>query len=224
MSLNMHPKSVPHRASKKALAEAQWFICPWRAEAVDSKKFRYVPPVSPRAGEDGDGEVVQVVVGMQLDPPVPKGIRHVASEEEGDGADDLVVLESETRHAIQDLLSISEQECPCECEPLKNTPIVSIVTYDGKGIYKATLVSQLNASPFLSKNRLTRVENSFFFNNAHTYMLVAESSHSCLLGLGADCAIFFLGEPILGKKKRWETLSKKYTPYLRRDCWKLVDL
>ena len=63
------------------------------------------------------------------------------------------------------------------------------------------MVSQLNGSSFLFKNRLTRIKNSNYFNNVHTYMSIIESSHSYLLGLGANCAIFFSYEPIIERKK-----------------------
>ena len=45
-----------------------------------------------------------------------KGITHVASKKEGDGGDDLALLKFETWHAIQDLFSISKQECPPKCQ------------------------------------------------------------------------------------------------------------
>ena len=100
MSLNMHPKLVPCRTSKRALAEAQWSTCPLGAEVVDPKNFKYVPPMLPTVGEDGHAKFMQVFVGVQLDPQLAEGITHVANEEEGDGVVDLVVLKSETQHAI----------------------------------------------------------------------------------------------------------------------------
>jgi hypothetical protein len=63
------------------------------------------------------------------------------------------------------------------------------VEYSGKVIFKSTLVSELNGNPFLSKDRLTRIRNSVYFNNAEDYRNVANSSSSYLLGLGSDCGI-----------------------------------
>jgi hypothetical protein len=54
------------------------------------------------------------------------------------------------------------------------------------------LVSQLNGNPFLSKDRLTRVRNSIYFNNADEYLSAANSSSTCLLGLESDYAIYMM--------------------------------
>jgi hypothetical protein len=66
------------------------------------------------------------------------------------------------------------------------------VQYSGHKIYKSTLVSQLNGNPFLSKDRLTRVHNSIFFNNSDDYLVATNSENSCLLGVGSDCIMYFV--------------------------------
>jgi hypothetical protein len=53
-------------------------------------------------------------------------------------------------------------------------------------------VSELNGNPYLSKDRLTRVRNSIYFNNAEDYLSAASSNSMMLLGLGSDCGVFFL--------------------------------
>lgn len=64
--------------------------------------------------------------------------------------------------------------------------------YMGQTTFKSTLVSELNGNPFLSKDRLTRIKNSVYFNNAEDYMSAANLSSTCHLGLGSDCGVMFL--------------------------------
>lgn len=59
-------------------------------------------------------------------------------------------------------------------------------------MFKSTLVFELNGNPFLSKERLTRVRNSVYLNNAEEYMSAANSENTCLHGLGFDCAVYFV--------------------------------
>jgi hypothetical protein len=51
---------------------------------------------------------------------------------------------------------------------------------------------KLNGNPFLSKDRLTRIRNSIYFNNFEDYLSAATSNSTCLLGLGSDCGVFFV--------------------------------
>jgi hypothetical protein len=62
----------------------------------------------------------------------------------------------------------------------------------GKVVYKSTLVNELNGNPFLSKDKLTRIHNSIYFNNSEDYLSAATSNSICLLGLGSDCGVFFV--------------------------------
>jgi hypothetical protein len=62
----------------------------------------------------------------------------------------------------------------------------------GKVVYKSTLVNELNGNPFLSKDRLTRIHNSIYFNNSEDYLSAATSNSTCLLGLGSDYGVFFV--------------------------------
>jgi hypothetical protein len=71
---------------------------------------------------------------------------------------------------------------------VKYSPTVSM---SGKTIFKSTLMNELNGNPFLSKDRLTRIRNFVYFNNAKDYMTVVSSSSICLIGLGSDCGVFF---------------------------------
>lgn len=64
------------------------------------------------------------------------------------------------------------------------------VEYSGKTIFKSILVLELNGSPFLSKDRLTRIRNSVYFNNFDDYLNAANSTNTRFLGLGSDCGVF----------------------------------
>ena len=72
-----------------------------------------------------------------------------------------------------------------------STHIQLVVTYEGHTIYKSTLVSQLNGNHFLSEDRLTRVRNSIYFNNANDYIATSSSTSLMMLGLGSDCGVLF---------------------------------
>ena len=67
-----------------------------------------------------------------------------------------------------------------------------------KAIYKSTLVAELNGNPFLSKDQLTRIKNSMYFNNAEDYLSAANSTIIVLMGLGSDCGVLFMQSRTLG--------------------------
>jgi len=70
--------------------------------------------------------------------------------------------------------------------------VIPFVEYNGHKIYKSTLVSQLNANPILSKDRLTRVKNSIYFNNSDDYITTSSSIETMLLDLNMDCGVYFM--------------------------------
>jgi hypothetical protein len=93
-------------------------------------------------------------------------------------------------HVILDMLNEIENQCLVDggCE----NAFCPIVKYQGNKIYKFTLVSQLNANPFLSKDRLTCVRKSMYFNNLNVYLIATSSNSTCLLGLGNNCGVYFV--------------------------------
>ena len=154
----------------------------------------YTPPARPVHGEDGDGKVMREAVatsilsgGLSLLPEILN--QDVEDEIVDDGLDPEAVVADEARDALADVLNNAEIQVSSRVAPLKVLPFVE---YAGHKIYKSTLVSQLNGNPFLSKDRLTRVKHSMYFNNHDDYITVAASSSSCLLGLGSDCGIYFV--------------------------------
>ena len=84
-----------------------------------------------------------------------------------DGVQPLVVVESKTRDIISDVLNRHKDQVS---NPDK---VVAYVEFDGNRIFKSTLVGQVNGNPFLSKDRLTRVKKSLYFNNNEDYLNAA---------------------------------------------------
>ena len=98
--------------------------------------------------------------------------------------DPIVVVEDECRQAIREMLSASNTVPAPELQQSTTTSrILPTVSYSNKVIYKSTLVSELNGNPFLSKDRLTRIPNSVYFNNAKDYLSASSSTSTCLVGL-----------------------------------------
>ncbi|KAL3696831.1 hypothetical protein R1sor_010907 [Riccia sorocarpa] len=148
-------------ASRTGVRDQTWWKTPWVFEKEmglferDSKTAR--DPADVDLEENGpastDLETVRdlwELVALVEDPG--------SEVEEEDGLDDLALLGHETRHIMSEILHQVESG---EEEPIKFDPMV---VYDGHSIYKATLVSQLVGNPTLSKDRLTRIKQSIYFN------------------------------------------------------------
>lgn len=75
---------------------------------------------------------------------------------------------------------------------LPSSKVIPFVEFGGHKIFKSTLVFQLNSNLFLSKDRLTRVKNSIYFNHSHDYISASSSMDTMLLGLGMDCGVYFM--------------------------------
>lgn len=184
--LNMAP-SVQASRDKKI-----WFKTPWEVEKNDPKHMAFIPG-APVYGDDGDGEVLreQTLTPVEDEAFEDTGAcdLHVEAELPEDDVDPIIVAEMETRDVLAEMLSTHENQIVSKVAPPK---VIPVVEYRGHQIFKATLVSQLNANPFLSKDRLTRVRNSVYFNNSDDYLSAASSSSTCLLGLGSDCGVYFV--------------------------------
>jgi len=85
---------------------------------------------------------------------------------------------------------LNEQELQVSNRP-PSLKVLPTVTFQGLSIYKSTLASQLNGNPYLSKDRLTRMKNSIYFNNFDDYLATSSSTSSMLLGLGFDVGVYF---------------------------------
>ena len=105
-----------------------------------------------------------------------------------DYVDEVGKVENVVCDVLRKMLDVDDDQV---LTTLVQQKISSIVTYEGHSIYKSTLVSQLNGNPLLSKDRLTRVINSIYFNNNDDYLIAASSCTTMLLGLGSDVGVYF---------------------------------
>ena len=152
----------------------------------------------PIAGKDGDAKVfcehlldsATTVIDANPTSHVNPSILLEDEIVDDDILDSLPFLEDETRDALSDILNGVEDHF----EPIATPPtkILLYVEYEGNQIFKSTLVSQLNGNPFLSKDRLIRVKNSFCFYNNEAYLNATSLSFSIFLGLGSDAGVYFL--------------------------------
>ncbi|KAL3681471.1 hypothetical protein R1sor_024427 [Riccia sorocarpa] len=106
------------------------------------------------------------------------------NEEDDDGVDDLSIIGHETRHVLADVLQQVHSE---GASVNKYDPMV---VYEGHSIYKATLVSQLLGNPTLSKDRLTRIKQSIYFNGVQPKPR-QEGVPICIMDIGSDRAVSF---------------------------------
>lgn len=85
----------------------------------------------------------------------------------------------ELRHTFDAMVDETEQP--------KQERVERFVKIDNKEVYKATLISQLNGNPWLSKDRLTKVKNHVLQIDEKNKQINAATA----LGIGSDCAVFF---------------------------------
>ncbi len=111
---------------------------------------------------------------------------HVETNLVDEDLGDVAIIELETQHVILDMLNETKNQFLVDggCE----NAICPIMEYQGNKIYKSMLINQLNENPFLSKDRLTHVRKSMYFNN----LIVASFNSTCLVGLGNDCGVYFV--------------------------------
>ena len=190
-SLNMAP-SIQARPAIK-----QWFYKPWLVEKTDPRHMAFVPRTRIVRGEDGDAEVLRD--SIMTDSSAQEGeiarLLHLEEDIEHDGLDNLSVLQEEARDALTSIMNDEEvQVNPCNVPSI----VVPYVECSGHRIFKSTLVTRLNGNPFLSKDRLTRVRNSIYYNNSDDILNASSSSNSCLLGVGSDCGVFFVQRSSIG--------------------------
>ena len=197
-SLNMAPS--PQAAAKNKV----WFEKPWSIELGETQSFAFPASSKPTADEDGDMEVLRENLLVQQEEMQRLGEVHSLSgaagghleEDIDDGMRALTVLESETRDIVADMLNDHEEYVSALPVPVK---LEAFVSFDGNWIFKSILVGQLNGNPFLSKDKLTRVKQSLYFNNNENYLNAAQSGNACFVGIGSDVGVFFVQRSTIGK-------------------------
>ncbi|KAL3685298.1 hypothetical protein R1sor_003320 [Riccia sorocarpa] len=181
---NIELNMAPH----PGVRDQVWWRTPWKVEA-ELKLFRLT---STRVDEpeDEEGQMVGVTEGepecnswdMSLAREVPDP--DPEEDDEDDGVDDLSIVGHETRHVLAEVL---QQVHSDGASVRKYDPMVE---YEGHTIYKATLVSQLLGNPTLSKDRLTRIKQSVYFNGVKPKPR-QDGVPVCIVDIGSDCAVLF---------------------------------
>lgn len=180
--------SVHTRPALKA-----WFTKLWEMEKADDRFMQFKEGSRPVPGKDGDSKVIRENLGLRQAGD-EEGVEVVQqgtleTEEFHDGQDAGVVLEGEVRDAISCMLSAHKEQVTTTPSLARINPTID---FAGHTIYKSTLVSQLNGNPFLSKDRVTRVKHSMYFDNHENYATAAACSSTCLLGIGSNCGVYFV--------------------------------
>ncbi|KAL2621663.1 hypothetical protein R1flu_001868 [Riccia fluitans] len=106
---------------------------------------------------------------------------------EGDETNDLEVYEHEARHVMSKTMSTLLME-----HAPTNRKVDPMVSYEGHEMYKASLVSLLVGNPILSKDCLTRIKQSVYFNGVKPKPRV-DGVPVCIMDIGSDCAMLFDG-------------------------------
>jgi len=76
------------------------------------------------------------------------------------------------------------------------------VCMEGRVVYKSTMVSQLVENPGLSKDKLTRVKQSVYFNNLVDKPCAREGIPTMFITVGSDCGVYFLEAPPAPRETR----------------------
>ncbi|KAL2630889.1 hypothetical protein R1flu_015575 [Riccia fluitans] len=106
---------------------------------------------------------------------------------EGDETNDLEVYGHEARHVMSKTMSTLLME-----HAPTNRKVDPMVSYEGHEMYKASLVSLLVGNPTLSKDCLTRIKQSVYFNSVKPKPRV-DGVPVCIMDVGSDCAVLFYG-------------------------------
>ncbi|KAL2653594.1 hypothetical protein R1flu_021722 [Riccia fluitans] len=123
---------------------------------------------------------------------IPEATRALSTMEvdvdaEGDETNDLEVYGHEAHHVMSKTMSTLLME-----HAPTNRKVDLMVSYEGHEMYKASLVSLLVGNPTLSKDRLTRIKQSVYFNGVKPKPIV-DGVPVCIMDVGLDYALLFDG-------------------------------
>ncbi|KAL2643816.1 hypothetical protein R1flu_011403 [Riccia fluitans] len=111
----------------------------------------------------------------------------VDMDAKGDETNDLEVYGHEACHVMSETMStVLMEHAPT------NRKMDPMVSYEGHEMYKAFLVNLLVGNPTLSKDRLTRIKQSVYFNVVKPKPRV-DGVLMCIMDVGSDCVVLFDG-------------------------------
>ncbi|KAL2622603.1 hypothetical protein R1flu_002808 [Riccia fluitans] len=106
---------------------------------------------------------------------------------EGDETNDLEVYGHEARHVMSETMSTLLME-----HAPTNRKVNPMVSYEGHEMYKASLVNLLVGNPTLSKDRLTCIKQSVYFNGVKPKPRL-DGIPVCIMDVESDCVMLFDG-------------------------------
>ncbi|KAL3681020.1 hypothetical protein R1sor_023976 [Riccia sorocarpa] len=137
----------------------------------------------------------------------------VTVQEDDDGIDDLALLGHETRHVMADVLNeVLAEPSTCKVDPM--------VSHEGHQMYKASLVSLLVGNPTLSKDRLSRIKQTVFFNGVKPKPRIP-GVPVCIMDVRSDCAVLFdrARESACTRAKRVTDRRKRRPQHFVKEVW-----
>jgi hypothetical protein len=178
-----------------------WWNEPWKIEAKGVKFGGWCDIDVTTLGDCVDA--LPPDVGPSSVPPVQ--IANIASSSQPatqvddvnavvtDGVPDNIIASGDCVAVMSDMfLELNPEELVYGGGP--RTIVKPTVSYQDRHMYKSTLVSQLTSNPFQSKDRLTRVKQSLYFNSLVDKPVVREGVETMFMTIGSDCGVFFLEE------------------------------
>ncbi|KAL2629955.1 hypothetical protein R1flu_014641 [Riccia fluitans] len=99
---------------------------------------------------------------------------------EGDETNDLEVYGHEAHHVMSETMSILLME-----HAPTNRKVDPMVSYEGHEMLKASLVNLLVGKPTLSKDRLTHIKQSVYFNGVKPKSRI-DGVSVCIMDVGSD--------------------------------------
>ncbi|KAL3685965.1 hypothetical protein R1sor_003987 [Riccia sorocarpa] len=175
----IHLNMAPHNRVR----DQTWWRTPW----VKEEELQMFGKSQPNENHEEELEEAFFEDGSASlsfdlwDVTTPRGVREGVSGE--DAEDDLPFVGHETRHVMTEVLN----EVLSTVSTSKVDPMVS---HEGHLVYKASLVSLLVGNPTLSKDRLSRIKQTVFFNGVKPKLRVP-GVPVVILDVGSDCAALF---------------------------------
>ena len=160
--------------------DKRWFVTPWKLEVEDHGHMAYLPSPIPIVGHDDHSKVIRHAIATAKIFEANEQVENIIAIDEvdgefHDGVGTVEFIRNEMHHVFHDILDNMDANIS---EVPKPTIVIPVVSYSCHQIYKSTLVSQLNGNPFLSKDRVTRIKNSIYFNNLDEYLNATNSTET----------------------------------------------
>ncbi|KAL2631975.1 hypothetical protein R1flu_016661 [Riccia fluitans] len=167
-----------------------WWRTPWTLEkelGIFGRSSSTQDPEHERL-ELNDMEEVEEMPNSEPSFDIPKVIGAPSTmEAEGDETNDLKVYGHDAHHVVSETMSTLLME-----HASTKKKVDPMVSYEGHQMYKAFLVNLLVGNPTLSKDYLTHIEQSVYFNEVKPKSRVV-GILVCIMDVGSDITVLFDG-------------------------------